>query len=167
VFATTIIVVVSLPIFGIAGVEGRLLTPLAFAYVVSLLASLGVAIVVTPDALFCISAGRPIDCARNDNDPHGRGVSPGIHKGSLTVQANTLPGTSLAKSDDIGRRVKPILMSQPELVATARRTGRAEQSVRWRAARLTARRQLARAKAQNVRGYSGGYLCGLSCLSQR
>ena len=48
VFATVIIVVAFLPIFGLAGVEGRLLTPLAFAYIVALLASLAVAVIVTP-----------------------------------------------------------------------------------------------------------------------
>src|SRR5262245_41033010 len=48
VFATVIIVVVFLPLFGLTGVEGRLLTPLAFASLVALLASLAVAVVVTP-----------------------------------------------------------------------------------------------------------------------
>jgi Cu/Ag efflux pump CusA len=56
----------------------------------------------------------------------GTAFLPEFHEGSLTVQANTLPGTSLAKSDEIGRRVEAILLSQREVVSTARRTGRAE-----------------------------------------
>ena len=56
----------------------------------------------------------------------GTAFLPEFHEGSLTIQANTLPGTSLAKSDEIGRRVEQILLAQPEVVATARRTGRAE-----------------------------------------
>jgi Cu/Ag efflux pump CusA len=40
------------------------------------------------------------------------------------THSNTLPGTSLAKSDEIGRRVEQILLAEPEVIATARRTGR-------------------------------------------
>jgi CzcA family heavy metal efflux pump len=165
VFATVIIVLVFLPIFGLAGVEGRLLTPLAFAYIVSLLASLVVAIFVTPALCFAflpharsIEGGHDGWLSRNLKARFARVLPfalehpglvmgaavvvlavaafaitrmgtaflPEFHEGTLTVQANTLPGTSLAKSDEIGRRVEEIMLAQPEVVATARRTGRAE-----------------------------------------
>jgi CzcA family heavy metal efflux pump len=165
VFATVIIILVFLPVFALAGIEGRLLTPLAFAYIVALLASLAVAIVVTPalcaaflpraasierghdgwltrvlkagyarvlprilDRPVAVVAGAVVLFGAAAAALTGAGTAflPEFHEGSLTVQANTLPGTSLAKSDEIGRRVEQILLAQPEVVATARRTGRAE-----------------------------------------
>jgi CzcA family heavy metal efflux pump len=165
VFATIIIVLVFLPIFGLAGVEGRLLTPLAFAYIVALLASLAVAVVVTPalayaflpgaksilrghdgwlartlkarfakdlpialdrPRLVMLTSGLLLAAALVAITRMGSAFLPEFNEGSLTVQANTLPGTSLPKSDEIGRRVEQILLAQPEVVATARRTGRAE-----------------------------------------
>ncbi len=165
VFATVIIVLVFMPVFGLSGVEGRLLTPLAFAYIVALLASLGVAIIVTPalsyaflpnaksilqghdgwltrwlkarfakalplaldrPRLIVVVAGSLLAAALVATTRMGSAFLPEFNEGSLTVQANTLPGTSLPKSDEIGRRVEQILLAQPEVVATARRTGRAE-----------------------------------------
>ena len=165
VFATVIIVLVFLPIFGLTGVEGRLLTPLAYAYIVALLASLGVAIVVTPALCFAFLPGadtierghegwvaRTLKARFAHDLPYaldhpvlvtaisvlllaaagvamtqfGTAFLPEFHEGSLTISVNTMPGTSLDKSNEIGTRVEQILLAQPEVVATARRTGRAE-----------------------------------------
>jgi Cu/Ag efflux pump CusA len=57
----------------------------------------------------------------------GRSFLPDFNEGSLTVSVVTLPGTALAESDRLGRMVEAILLQQPEVVSTARRTGRAEQ----------------------------------------
>jgi CzcA family heavy metal efflux pump len=165
VFATVIIVLVFLPVFGLSGVEGRLLTPLAEAYIVALLASLAVAIVVTPALCYTFLPGaatiirghegrvagalksrfarvlpyaldRPrlviavsivlLLAAVIATTRFGTAFLPEFHEGSLTISVNTLPGTALAKSNEIGTRVEQILLAQPEVVATARRTGRAE-----------------------------------------
>ncbi|MES1944557.1 CzcA family heavy metal efflux pump [Salinisphaera sp. PC39] len=56
----------------------------------------------------------------------GRSFLPEFNEGSLTLSVVTLPGTSLEKSDAIAQRVEKVLLSTPEVVATARRTGRAE-----------------------------------------
>ena len=165
VFATIIVVLVFLPLFALSSVEGRLLAPLGFAYIVSLTASLIVALTVTPalcsfllpnatavlrgheprlvsrlkqifqpslrwsldhpwvvvlsSVLLVIAAG--IALSRT-----GRAFLPEFNEGTLTVSAVTLPGTSLADSDSLGRGLERVLLSIPEVVSTARRTGRAE-----------------------------------------
>lgn len=165
VFATLIIILVFLPLFFLSGVEGRLLEPLGLAYVVSLGASLLVAITVTP--VLCLIGLPGSKTVTRDHDTRfilwlkaryrplleqslshwrlviggalvllvvafiglgmaGRGFLPEFNEGSLTLSVVTLPGTSLETSDDIGARVEGILLQQPEVVATARRTGRAE-----------------------------------------
>ncbi|MBI4985416.1 MAG: efflux RND transporter permease subunit, partial [Rhodocyclales bacterium] len=165
VFATLIIMLVFLPLFFLSGVEGRLLVPLGLAYVVSLAASLAVAITVTPvlAALFLpqskivrqnveprfihsLKAGyrRVLDAtvtrwqavaavsvvalalALTALAFAGRAFLPDFNEGTLTIGTATLPGTSLEEFDRLGQMVEQILLSHPEVKATARRTGRAE-----------------------------------------
>lgn len=165
VFATLIIMLVFLPLFFLSGVEGRLMAPLGLAYVVSLAASLVVAITVTPVlAALWLPNSKTVREAIEPRFIHrlktgyrrvldatvvrwkavagvsvatlavalvalgfaGRAFLPDFNEGTLTVGMATLPGTSLAESDRLGRMVETILLSHPEVVATARRTGRAE-----------------------------------------
>ena len=165
VFATLIIVLVFLPLFLLGGVEGRLLQPLGFAYVVALAASLVVALTVTPALCSLLlpkaksivrghepwlvrrlkSVYRPqlnwsldhvgfvltcsavlLAAALGSFFFMGRAFLPEFNEGTLTISAVTLPGTSLAESDQLGRGLERVLLSVPEVVSTARRTGRAE-----------------------------------------
>lgn len=165
VFATVIIVLVFAPIFFLTGVEGRLMQPLGFAYVVALIASLAVAVTVTP--VLCsllLPKSRIVREARESKLSRGlkaryvpvlawalprwrtiaitsgigvaltviallaagRAFLPDFNEGSLTVNIVTLPGTALEQSDALATRVEKVLLDQPEVVATGRRTGRAE-----------------------------------------
>jgi CzcA family heavy metal efflux pump len=56
----------------------------------------------------------------------GRAFLPEFNEGALTVSAVTIPGTSLADSDALGRGLERLMLSVPEVVSTSRRTGRAE-----------------------------------------
>jgi CzcA family heavy metal efflux pump len=165
VFATLIVILVFLPLFALESIEGRLLWPLGFAYILALAASLVVALTVTPalcsillpkaksilqvhepwlirilkrayrpslsfsldhpgtvlsaSALLLIAAGFGVTRM-------GRSFLPEFNEGSLTVGAVTIPGTSLAESDQLGTALEKILLTVPEVASTARRTGRAE-----------------------------------------
>lgn len=164
-YATLIIMLVFVPLFFLSGVEGRLLVPLGAAYIVSLAASLLVALTVTPALGSWLLPGS--SAVRRDRDAPlvrwlkrgyepllraalarpwwfagpaavllalalvwlggvGRSFLPEFNEGSLTISAVTVPGTPIEQSDLLGLMIEDILHEQPEVISTARRTGRAE-----------------------------------------
>ena len=163
--ATLIIIVVFVPLFFLFGVEGRLLRPLGFAYIFSILASLFVAVTVTP--VLCSYLLPSVSSQQKKGDSwlverlkivygatlnavlgksglviglgiallvvtfvvipfFGRGFLPEFQEGTLVVSAVTAPGTSLDESDALGKRMERIMLGHSAVVATSRRTGRAE-----------------------------------------
>lgn len=165
VFATMIVMLVFLPLFFLADVEGRLLQPLGLAYLIALFASLIVALTVTPVLSFYLLPN--LRSVREGHEPAvsrwtkhayrrwvpwtldhrkaifaaaggllvitglslpamGRAFLPEFNEGALVISAVTLPGTSLEASDQLGTALERLLQRVPEVVSSARRTGRAE-----------------------------------------
>jgi CzcA family heavy metal efflux pump len=165
VFATIIVMLVFLPLFFLADVEGRLLQPLGLAYLIALFASLIVALTVTPVLSYFLlpklrsvreghepavsrwlkrhyarsvpwaldhrktvfaAAGILLVFAGLSLPRMGRAFLPEFNEGALVISAVTLPGTSLQASDQLGTALERQLQRVPEVVSSARRTGRAE-----------------------------------------
>lgn len=164
-FATLIIIVVFLPLFALGGFEGRMFEPLAFAYIISITASLLVALIVTPVlCYFLLGFSKQVE---HEGDSAvvrklkagygtllewslshtgvviglavaglvtalalvplmGREFLPPFNEGTLNINANLPPGTSLQESNRVGNLIERELLSVPEVVSTTRRTGRAE-----------------------------------------
>jgi CzcA family heavy metal efflux pump len=159
------VILVFLPLFALESVEGRLLWPIGFAYIIALVASLVVALTVTPalcsillpkaksilkghepwlirllkrlyrpalsfsldHSWFVLGASLLLLVAAGVGVTRmGRSFLPEFNEGSLTVGAVTIPGTSLAESDQLGTALEKILLTVPEVRSTGRRTGREE-----------------------------------------
>lgn len=164
-FATLIIIVVFLPLFSLGGFEGRMFAPLAFAYIISITASLIVALTVTPVLCYFLLGKSKLIHDEKDSrfvawlkkrylpvlnwtlrNPGkiiagsaalllvavmmfafmGREFLPPFNEGTLNINANMPPGTSLKESNRIGNVIETVLHDVPEVVSTTRRTGRAE-----------------------------------------
>ena len=56
----------------------------------------------------------------------GHSFLPSFNEGSFTVNVSALPGISLELSDSIGHKAERLIREVPEVILTARKTGRAE-----------------------------------------
>lgn len=164
--ATIITIVAFIPLFFLGGMEGRMLKPLGISFIVSLFASMVVAVTLTPVMCSYLLTGNRV-LRRSEKEPPvarflkrvyrvalewvlrhksvvlssvlalfvgavivfttlGQSFLPPFNEGSMTINVSTLPGISLAESDNIGRSVEQILLDIPEVQTVARKTGRAE-----------------------------------------
>ena len=164
--ATLIIMVTFTPLFFLSGLEGRMLKPLGFAYLIALVISLLVAMTVTPLLCKMMLSG---NCYLSRNEKKnwvdkwlltayrssldwvlarakaviaalvllfvaclflftqmGRSFLPEFNENALTISAVSRPGVSLEESNKIGAVIEAELLQVPEVISTARRTGRGE-----------------------------------------
>ena len=162
VYATFIVALVFLPVLMMGGVEGRLFAPLGISFILATLASLGVAITVTPALCFLI-----LSKATSHTEPNhvcwlknwhrrrlesvsrrprtviltalviclgavatlpffGGEFLPELHEGHYILHMSAVPGTSLAESIRLGKRVTAELLKNPHIRSVEQQAGRAE-----------------------------------------
>ncbi|HKW28375.1 MAG TPA: efflux RND transporter permease subunit [Verrucomicrobiae bacterium] len=162
VYATFIIAMVFLPVLMMGGVQGRLFAPLGISFILAILASLGVALTVTPALCYLILSKVTPHVEPNHvrwlKERHRRwlaGVSrrsrtvmvlalvlclgaaatlpffggefmPDLQEGHYVLHMSAVPGTSLAESIRLGKRVTTALLKNPNVRSVEQQAGRAE-----------------------------------------
>ena len=115
VIATMIIIVVFVPILFLSGIEGRMLRPLGLAYIVSILASLVVALTVTPAlSAYLLSRSKAVEkdeetwIVRRLKRAYAATLDPVLqHPGLVMTSAAALTIASLAILPFLGRSFLP------------------------------------------------------------
>lgn len=162
VYATFIVALVFAPVLMMGGVEGRLFAPLGVSFILATLASLGVALTVTPALCYVIlsktaphSEPGHVRWLRSwhrrwleavDRRPRtvlataaivcagaaatlpffGGDFLPDLNEGHYIVHMAMAPGTSLAESIRLGKRVTAQLLQDPSVRSVSQEVGRAE-----------------------------------------
>lgn len=164
VYGTLLVTVAYLPLFFLQGIEGRLFVPIGLAYVISVFASLIVALTVTPVLCYLLLGSKPRTergyggwlmrnlrkfterCVRMSlrapvpilgvlgalaiggaviMATRGSTFLPPFNEGAAQVNLLLPPDSSLAVSDEYGRRLETVLREVSGIRHVGRRTGRA------------------------------------------
>src|SRR5262249_7454549 len=92
VYATFIVVLVFVPIFFLSGLQGRLFAPLGYAYVLAVLASLGVALTVTPACAFLLPGQGGGEAPAEPHNPRLRGLMTKLEEWHAGFERNLFAG---------------------------------------------------------------------------
>ncbi|MEY4243133.1 MAG: hypothetical protein RLZZ245_718 [Verrucomicrobiota bacterium] len=165
-YATLLIILVFIPLLGLAGLEGRLFGPIALATIVSMSGSFVVSLTVIPVLCSFLLGGRSkpettreswvtrtiqsivkhtflraafkaplaviavtcmlVTAAAMLYPSMGKEFLPTFNEGSATISLASAPGSSLAQSNEVGKKAVELLMRIPEVKSVGRRAGRAE-----------------------------------------
>ena len=165
-YATLLIILVFIPLLGLAGLEGRLFGPIALATIVSMSGSFVVSLTVIPVLCSFLLGGRAkpettreswvtrtiqsivkhtflraafkaplaviavtcmlVTAAAMLYPSMGKEFLPTFNEGSATISLASAPGSSLAQSNEVGKKAVELLMQIPEVKSVGRRAGRAE-----------------------------------------